>query len=180
MCFGFSLSLCGGLCLCLFFLSFFDRCCGLGREEHGHIAALKLGLLIHVCGLTALSCEFAEDLLADIGMSHFSAAETNGNLYAVAVSKELLCAFELGVKVILADAGRHANFLDFHNALVLLSFLFSLCLFEAELAVVHNLADRGLCLGRDFDEIKISFLGNLKSFFSRHDTELFSVFSDNA
>ena len=84
-------------------------------------------------------------------MSHLSASEADRNLDTVAVSKEFECRLELGLKVVLADARGHADLLDVHDTLVLLGFLFTLCLFKAEFAVVHDLADGRLCHGGYLD-----------------------------
>ena len=48
----------------------------------------------------------------------------------------------LVLKVVGIDARGHADLLDLDDVLVLLRFFFLFQLFEAELAVVHDLADR--------------------------------------
>ena len=129
---------------CLGFAGFFRRGLRLRRKEHGHVLALKLGRLVKIRYLRALFRKVLEQRFANLGVRHLSASETHRDLEAVALVEELLAVFQLGVEVVRVDAGGHAYLLDLDNALILLGFLLLLGLLEAELAVVHNLADRGL------------------------------------
>ena len=108
-------------------------------------------------------------------MRHLSASETHRDLEAVALVEELLAVFQLGVEVVRVDAGGHAYLLDLDNALILLGFLLLLGLLKAELAVVHNLADRGIGARSDLDQIEVMLGGDLQSFLCGHDTELFAL-----
>ena len=76
----------------------------------------------------------------------------------VAVGKELERALELCVQVVLADAGRHADLLDLHDALILLGFLFTLGLLKTVFAVVHDLAHGGNGVGRDLHKVELLLL----------------------
>ena len=108
-------------------------------------------------------------------MRHLSASEAHRDLEAVALVEELLAVFQLGVEVVRVDAGGHAYLLDLDNALILLGFLLLLGLLKAELAVVHNLADRGIGARSDLDQIEVMLGGDLQSFLCGHDTELFAL-----
>ena len=63
------------------------------------------------------------------------------------------------------------NLLDFHHALILFGFLFPLELVKTELAVVHDLADRGDCVRRNLDQIQIRFLCHGQRCFGGNDAE---------
>ena len=89
-------------------------------------------------------------------------------------------AFLTCIKVVGIDARGHADLLDLDDVLVLLRFFFLFQLFEAELAVVHDLADRGRGVRRDLDEIKLLFLGKREGCGRRHDTKLIAISSDHA
>ena len=153
---------------------------GLGREEHGHVSAFKLGGLIQICNLSALLGKILEQYSTDIGVGHLSASEADGNLDSVAISQELLGVLQLGVEVIGVDTGRHADLLDLDNALVLLCFLFLFGLLETELTVVHDSADGRIGAGSYLDQIQILFNCYFEGFCCGHDAELLSFTADQA
>ena len=62
--------------------------------------------------------------------------------------------------------------------LILPGFLFLLALLKAELAVIHQLAHRRDCLGRDLDQIQALLVGDLQCLCGRHDAELFALGAD--
>ena len=144
------------------------------------MAALQLGSLIHNGHIGAALRELQQQLLTDIGMSHLSAAETDGHLAAVAVSQELLCIALLDVEVIDVNAGRHTDFLDLHHTLVLAGLFLSLGLLEAVLAVIHDFADGGHGVGRDLDQVQVFLLSDTLSFHSGHDAQLFTGLRDQS
>ena len=113
-------------------------------------------------------------------MRHFSAAEADRDLDPVSVSKKLERALELRVQVVLADSWRHADLLDLHDALVLLGFLFTLGLLKAVLAVIHDLADGGLCHRGYLDQIKLLFLRDFHGGLRGHYSKLLAVVAYNA
>ena len=53
-------------------------------------------------------------------------------------------------------------------------------LFEAEFAVIHDLADRRNGVRRDLDKVKVLFLGKRQSVGRGHNTKLAAVSSDHA
>ena len=73
----------------------------------------------------------------------------------------------------------HTDLLDFHDLLIFLGFLFTLLLIEAELGVVHNLADRGNSIGRDFYQIQALLLCHFIGFVGRHNAQLCAIFADD-
>ena len=68
------------------------------------MSAVELGFFVQIGNLGAALCEPDQQLLADVGVRHFAAAETNRDLYAVAVRKELHRAAHLGVDVFGVDS----------------------------------------------------------------------------
>ena len=142
------------------------------------MTALQLGSLVHDGHIGAALRELQQQLLTDVGVSHLSAAETNGDLAAVTVGQELLCIALLDVEVVHVNAGRHTDFLDLHHTLVLTGFLLALGLLEAELAVVHDLADGGNGVGGNLDQVQVLLLSDTLSFHSGHDAQLFTGLRD--
>ena len=150
---------------------------GLGRQEDAHVAAFQLGFLVHGTGLGTLGSKVQQQVLADVGVGHLTAAEADGDLHTVAVSQELLGRADFGVEVANVDTGGHADLFDFHHMLVLLGFLFLLGLLKAELAVVHELAHRGNCIGGDLHQVQTGLVGITLSLGSGHNAQLTAVSS---
>jgi len=153
---------------------------GLGRQENGHHTALQLCALVQIGNFGALFGKLIQQILADVGVGHLTAAETNGNLHAVAVGNELLSVLQLGVEVAHVDTGRHPDLLDLHHVLVLSGFLLALALLETELSVVHQLAHRGIRLGRDLDQIQTLLISDLQSLSGSHDAQLLALGADQS
>ena len=121
-----------------------------------------------------------QQLLTQVGVGHFTAAEADADLDPVAILQELLCVLDLGIEVIGINTGAHADFLDLHNLLVLLGFLLTLLLIEAELGIVHDFTDGGNCVGGDLHQVQTLFLCQGICLSSGHDTQLGTVFTDDA
>ena len=113
-------------------------------------------------------------------MSHFSASESDGNLDLVSGAYELACMIDLCFKVMRVNVERKPDLFDLNDLLILSGFLFSLCLFKAELAVIHNFANGRFGCGSNLNEVKILALCDFKSFRCGHDAELLTVVGDNS
>jgi hypothetical protein len=72
------------------------------------------------------------------------------------------------------------HFLDHDDLLLLTRRAIALVLFVKELAVILNAADGRLGGGRDFDQIEATLAGYFESFKGRQNSELFTVFVDDA
>ena len=143
------------------------------------MTSIQLGVLLNGGNFSALFAELLQQNFANGGMGHFTAAEADRHLDAVALLQELLGVLQLDVKVIGIDVGRHTDFLNLNHALILLGFFFLLQLFEAELAIIHDLADRGNRVGCDLDQIQILFICHSLCIGRRHDTQLGTVSANN-
>ena len=152
----------------------------LGAEEHRHKAALQLGILFRGGNFSTCISEIQQQLLTQVGMRHLTTPETDADLDPVAILQEFERTFYLGIEVIGVDAGAHTDFLDFHDLLILLGFLLTLLLVEAELGIVHNLTDRGDCIGRDFHQVEALLLCHTIGFVCRHDAQLRTIGTDQS
>ena len=83
------------------------------------------------------------------------------------------------VLVVGADARGHANLLTSTTLLVLSGFLSPSELLEPELAVVHDLADRGTAFGAILTRSRF-FFSQRQSSGGRHNTKLIAFSSDHA
>jgi hypothetical protein len=80
----------------------------------------------------------------------------------------------------LIDSHGEFHFLDHDDFLLLTCRAIALVLLVEKLAVVLNAADRRLRGGRDFDQIQATLAGYFESFKGRENSELFTVFVDDA
>ena len=64
--------------------------------------------------------------------------------------------------------------------LVLSGLFFPLALLEPELAVIHQLADRGNGLRRDLYQVQTLLVGDFQSLRRGHDAQLLTLFTDQA
>jgi len=136
------------------------------------MTSIQLGIFFDGCDLRTLLAKLDEQLLTDIGMSHLTATETHSDFYSVAIGEELLSVLKFDIKVVGVDTGRHSDLLNFNNLLVLPGFFFLFGLFEAEFAIVHDLANRRICSGSDLNKVQILLFSQLECFLRRHDSQL--------
>ena len=117
------------------------------------------------------------DLAALFDVSHFAASEQHADLDLVLVLQEFFGLANLGANVFVTGLWTQANFLRLG---VSLSRVFLLVLVVFEFAVIHDSANWRTFARGDLDKIKSRIAGTLQSIISRNDSELFSVFADNA
>jgi hypothetical protein len=86
----------------------------------------------------------------------------------------------LGLVVVVVDLGSKLLFLDDGLLLVLARLALLECRLVLELAVVHDLADRGLGGWCNFDEVEIGIRGDAECIFDAHYAYLLTVWSDQA
>ncbi len=152
-------------------------CCGflLRTQEHNHLASFQLGVLLHTTKFSTLVSKPVQQIQTDGGMRNFTSAETDRNLYLVSSLEKTLGVVGLGIKVIAVNTRAETNFLDLHDMLLFSCFLFSLRLFKAELAVVHDAANRRLSLRSNFYKIKILGSGCFQRLGDGYNADLISV-----
>ena len=109
------------------------------------------------------------------GMRHLATAETESHLDLVSLVEELDQLVELDLVVALVGARPELDLLDLDLLLLELGFVRLLLLAVAELAVVHELADRRFGERRDLAQIDFLLLGHPHCFDDRHDSELIAV-----
>ena len=86
----------------------------------------------------------------------------------------------LDFEVVVVDLEAETNLLDFRGALVASRFALLDLLVVLELAVIDQLGNRRLRIGRHLDEIEVRFLCQVQCDGSRDDPHLFAVRSDKA
>ena len=144
------------------------------------MSAVELGFLIQICCFGTAIAKSNQKLFTDLGMRHFTPAEAHSDFYAVSVLQEFHRVAHFGIQVVRINAGRHTDLLDFNDMLVFLSFLFLFELVEAEFTVVHDLANRRDCIGRDFHKIKFLLLCHSQRFFGCNNANHDAVSADQS
>ena len=145
------------------------------RENHDHLAAFELGLMFDLRDVLKFFLHAVHQRRAELLMRHFTTAEAKGHLGLVAVVQEADEAAQLRLEVVFVRCRAELHFLHLDNLLLGLGFLGLFLFLVAELAVVHQTADRRNRLGGDFDEIDVGFFGHAKGFGGTNNTDLGAV-----
>src|SRR5690554_5436680 len=111
-------------------------------------------------------------------MSHFAAAESQGYLGFVTLIEELDKVAQLDLIVPFLRPWTKLDFLDLNDLLILPGSSLLFLLLEDVLAVIHDSANRRLCIGGDFNQVELGLLSGGHGFLNGHDTDLF-IFSAN-
>ena len=152
----------------------------LGGDKHQHLAAFQLGGLFNAAKLGAGFGKALHHSQTDVSVGHLAAPEADAGLDLIAGFEELLSLLDADVEVGDVDLGGQTDFLDIHNLLVLAGFLFLFGLFKAELAVVHDAAHGGLCLGGDLYQVQTPLDGGIHGLLQGNDAQLGTVAVDQS
>lgn len=138
------------------------------RQHHGHLTTFEPGLSFDLGDWGRFLPHPVEKLHPKLLMSHFTTAETKGDLDFVAFIEESASGFHLHFVIVNIDVRPHLDFLDIDRLLLLARLGGFLLRGEFEAAVIEDLCDRGLGIGSNFNEIKTRFGGHFPRFVDRH------------
>ncbi len=113
-------------------------------------------------------------------MDNFSAPEKYRDFAPIAAFEKPTDVLELCLVIVLVCFGAKLDFLNLDYSLFLFGFLLAFLLLILELAIVHYLAHRRVCLLCNFNQIKTPFLGYLKGFMCGKNSQLFTFVIDNS
>ena len=147
----------------------------LGRENEGHVSALKPGLLLDGCYVLSVLNQSVEYSSAAVGVSHLTAAEHDCYLGLIPLGEEFLNVFQLELIVMLLGLRPKLHFLDDYHVLVFLGLLGPLGLLVLVFPIVHDPAHGWRSLGGHLYKVEFLLSGQLEAFFHRHDADLLSV-----
>src|SRR5581483_88149 len=136
-----------------------------GRENHHHLPSFHLRILLQLGEGFRVLLHAGEQVHAQMLVRHFAAAEAQRDLDLVAVVEEALHRPHLHVVIVIVDGRAHLDLLDLDDLLLLAGLVGLFLLFVFVFAVIHQLADGRLVLGRDFDHVEAFFLAQGQSLF---------------
>lgn len=148
---------------------------GQTRKQQMHGSAFNLRCLLDLGNIGKHFHNPVQNDLATVFMRHFPTSEKHGHLAAIAIFNKATNVFDLGFQIVIIGLGTELDFLDLYLGLTLFGFLGLFLFLVKILAIVHNLTDRRLGVGRHLDEIKPDFFGALERLGNRHDAQLIAV-----
>ncbi len=131
-------------------------------------------------GVTHVLDQAIDDGVTQLTVRHLATLEAQGGLYFVAFAEEADCLVFLGLVIMLIHSHGEFHFLDHDDFLLLARGSIALVLLVKELAVILYAADGWLGGGRNFYQVEATLAGYFKSFEGRQNSELFTVFVDDA
>jgi len=143
--------------------------------NHGHASPDHLGSHFHGAGFLYILDDIVEYVVSELGMGHLSSSESYGDFDFVAFLQKLPGLSFLDLEVVSLDIRVESNLLDPDRVLMFPRYLFLLRLLVPVLAEVHYSADRRICVGRDFHEIEVFFVGQFLSVFDRDNAYMFAL-----
>src|ERR1035441_9908452 len=102
-----------------------------------------------------------DDVVTELAVGHLAAAEAEAGFHLVAIGEEADGLILLGLVVVLVHGHGELDFLDGDNFLLLSGGTLALFLLVEIAAIVLNAADGRDGSGRNFDQVKAAFAGNL-------------------
>jgi hypothetical protein len=87
---------------------------------------------------------------------------------------------QLGLEIVLAGFGPNLDLLQLKGALLFLGLLLLLGLFIFIAPIIHDFANRGVCIGRHLYEVQASFAGSIERVLDRQNAQLISIGFNNA
>src|SRR5262249_4056737 len=123
-------------------------------EQHGDLPGFEARLGFQVGDGRGILLDPVEQLGTELLVRHLAASEAQGHLDLVALLEEAADRAHLHVVVVRVDVRPHLDLLDLDGALLLARLGGLLLRLILVLAVVEDLANRRLGVGRDLDEIE--------------------------
>src|SRR5690606_12419468 len=152
----------------------------LGRDHHDHLPAFQARARFDHDVFAEVGLDPRGHLAAELLVAHLAAAEADVDLDLVALLQEAAHVAQLDLVVAFVGDRAELEFLDLDLLRLLLRLVGLFLLFEAELAEVHDLADRRIGVGLDLDEVEPRVLGHLQRFVAREHADHFAVRADHA
>ena len=153
---------------------------GQRTDHHVDAAANELGVKIGMAVRRNLGQKLLHHPKAEFLMRHLAPAEFKHDFHFHVLAEKINRVLDFDAEVMRVNTRTELDFFDDRGVLVLFGFLFLLGLLIAELAQVHEAADRGRGSGGDFDQVHTVLARHGQRVVEGDDPKLFAVHSDNA
>ena len=152
----------------------------LGGQNHDHVPALKLRVLLDHCHLFERIGKAVQLHPASIEVNHLPTAEHHRHLRLVPLLQESLGVPGLKLEVMILGLGPELDLFDLNDRLFLLRLSRLLALLVSVLPVIDDPTDRRLGFRRHLHQIERQTLGDLQGLLNREDSMLFPIRIDDS
>lgn len=153
-------------------------CSRFRHEDHRHQLAIQSGRPLDGADVFKFLGDSIELSSTDLGVRDLASAELADESDLVAVFQEPPSLLHVERDVVLSNSRT-----DLYTLYVLrfaLPFFLALALFVLEVAVIDDLADRGLRMGGDQNQVEALFAGHIQSLSGLHDAQLRPIGADHS
>src|ERR1043166_591876 len=140
-----------------------------GADEHVRVASFQARLAFDGAVRGEIRSEAHQQLLAEIGVRDFTAAELHHCLHAIAFLKEADGVVLFEIVIVIVGVGAELELLHLHHVLLLPCVVRLLLLLVLVVAEIDGFGDRRLGGGRDQDKIEPQILCFAQRSRGRHD-----------
>src|SRR5690606_19609353 len=144
-------------------------------KDQRHVAALLVGSVLHHTELGDILSELHEQAATHFGAGLLTTTEHDRHLDLVATLEEADNVTLLGLVVVVVDLETETHLLDLGVRLVATRLTRLDCGFVLELAVVHELRDRGSRIRRHLDKVKVRLLCKSQCVLDADDANLLTL-----
>ena len=148
-------------------------------DHHDHPLSFQLGQPLHLAVVFEFYRKPEQKLLSLLGEEYRTPPEEHISLDLAAFLEEVDGVLELELEVVLVGLGSETYLLYHHLRCICLLHLGLLALLILELLIVNNLANGGIGVGRNLDQIQFLSFSHVQSFPQRVDA-LFNIISHYA
>ena len=151
-----------------------------GADQHDHLAALHLrevldlAVLFYICGYPL------EQFAAKVLVCHLTPAKAQGDFHFVAIAQELIDVAHLDLIVAAVRIGAEFDFFDLDDLLFLAGLGLTLLRLVFELAEIHDLAHRRICVWRNFYKVEPCLIGHHHGAGRGHNPFVFAICANQA
>lgn len=149
-------------------------------DQHDHLAAFHFRKVLYAACLFGVFGDTLQQFAAKVLVRHFATPETQSNFYFVAVLKELEDITHLNFVIVRVRVRAELDLFDLDDFLLFAGLGLALLGLVFELAKVHNLANRRVCVWRNLNKIQPGFFGQNHGAGGRYNAAIFAIGANQA
>lgn len=146
---------------------------------HRHVAPLHAGSLLNRADISEHLYELLKQPATDLRMRHLTTAEADGEFDLIAGFQKLRSLTPLGLQIVSADLRLNAQLLQIDDVLITARVSLLAALLIPESPIVHEPANRGNGIWRNFDKINPALPCHLERFAGLENPNLLAFFVDD-